>query len=231
MREASGTRGWRPGRGCALPLGCRLVGSAALITLGLAVGLPFLVRAWVLWRSSPYIYARVEDVPPRRVAVVFGAAVYEGDVLSPMLRDRVETAAELYRAGKVQKILMSGDNRFLHYNEPGAMMNYALTLGVPREALAPDYAGRRTYDTCYRARHIFGLDEAILITQRFHLPRAIYTCRALGVDVVGLVGDRERYHPLVTAWYEMREVLATLMAWWDLWVRRPLPVLGDPIRL
>ncbi|MGQ9568814.1 MAG: SanA/YdcF family protein [Anaerolineae bacterium] len=231
MREVSPRRRGGLERGRALPLGCRLAGSAALVALGLALGLPCLVRAWVLWRTGPHIYARVEDVPPRRVAVVFGAAVYGGDVLSPMLRERVETAAELYRAGKVQKILMSGDNRFVHYNEPGAMMHYALALGVPQEALAPDYAGRRTYDTCYRARHIFGLDEAILITQGFHLPRAIYTCRALGVDAVGLVGDRERYHPLVVAWYEVREVLATGMAWWDLWVRHPIPVLGDPIPL
>ena len=230
MREACAAGG-RARRGRAWPLRYCLAGSAALLALGLAVGVPSLVRAWVLWRARPYIYTRVEEVPPRRVAVVFGAAVYGGDILSPMLRERVETAVELYRAGKVQKILMSGDNRFIHYNEPGAMMNYALALGVPQEALAPDYAGRRTYDTCYRARHIFGLDEAILITQGFHLPRAVYTCRALGVDAIGLVGDREQHRPLVVAWYELREVLATVKAWWDLWVRRPLPVLGDPIRL
>ncbi|MBC7224474.1 MAG: YdcF family protein, partial [Anaerolineae bacterium] len=203
----------------------------ALIAAGLATGLPFLVRAWVLWRAGAHVYRQVSEVPPRRVAVVFGAAVYEGDILSPMLRERVETAADLYRAGKVQKILMSGDNRFAHYNEPAAMIKYALSLGLPEKALAPDYAGRRTYDTCYRTRHIFGLEEAILVTQGFHLPRAVYTCRALGVDAVGLVADRERYHPLVVVWYEAREILATLMAWWDVHVRRPVPVLGDPIPL
>lgn len=231
MGEEAAVRARAAGRATARLQGCRAVASLTLIAAGLAAGLPFLVRAWVLWRSGPHICRHVSEVPPRRVAVVFGAAIYEGDILSPMLRERVETAADLYRAGKVQKILMSGDNRFVHYNEPRAMIKYALSLGVPEEALAPDYAGRRTYDTCYRARHIFGLEDAILITQGFHLPRAVYTCRALGVDAVGLVADRERYHPMVVLWYEAREVLATLMAWWDVHVRRPIPVLGEPIPL
>ncbi|NLE77262.1 MAG: DUF218 domain-containing protein, partial [Chloroflexi bacterium] len=124
-----------------------------LVAAGLCIAVPLVVRLWVQWRSAPYIH-HGDDAPPQRVAVVFGAAVYSGDVLSPMLRDRVETAVELYHAGKVEKLLMSGDNRFIHYNEPGAMMKYAQSLGVPEADLAPDYAGRRTYDTCYRARHI-----------------------------------------------------------------------------
>ena len=217
--------------GPAVPRGCRILLSLALVVAGLVNGVPLAVRLWVQWRANPYIYWEADRVPGRRVAVVFGAAVYRGDVLSPMLRDRVETAAALYRAGKVQKVLMSGDNRFAHYNEPAAMIKHAVALGVPQEDLAPDYAGRRTYDTCYRARHIFGLEEAILITQAFHLPRAVYTCRALGVDAVGLVGDRQAYLPSVQVWYELREILATLIAWWEVHVSHPLPVLGDPIEI
>ncbi len=96
------------------------------------------------------------------------------------LQDRVQTAANLYFAGKVEKLLMSGDNRFVDYNEPAVMRKVALSLGVPEEAIVLDYAGRRTYDTCYRAKAIFGVTEAILVTQAFHLPRAIYLCNRLG---------------------------------------------------
>jgi len=113
----------------------------------------------------------MESVPADRVAIVFGAGLQRDGTPSAVLRDRVATAASLYFEGKVQKLLMSGDNRFLDYNEPGSMKAYAISLGVPGEDIVLDYAGRRTYDTCYRAREIFGLDEAILVTQTYHLPR------------------------------------------------------------
>ena len=98
----------------------------------------------------------------------------------------MDTAAQLYFSGKVEKLLMSGDNRFVDYNEPEAMRQYARSLGVPEEAIVLDYAGRRTYDTCYRARDIFGVQSAILVTQNFHLPRALFTCNALGIRATGV---------------------------------------------
>ena len=115
--------------------------------------------------------------PAAPAAIVFGAGLWRDGSPSPVLQDRVATAADLYFSGKVKKILMSGDNRFIYYNEPGAMKKFALSLGVPEEDIVLDYAGRRTYDTCYRARAIFGLKEAILVTQSFHLPRALILCR------------------------------------------------------
>jgi vancomycin permeability regulator SanA len=87
-----------------------------------------------------------------------------------------------------------------------------------------DYAGRRTYDTCYRARAIFGVEQAILVTQRFHLARAIFTCRALGVDSVGFSADINIYRS--TSYYRLREGVASVAAWWDVKVLHPLPVLG-----
>jgi len=112
---------------------------------------------------------------------------------TPALADRVWTAAALYKAGKVRKLLMSGDNRFINYNEPETMRQYALAQGVPDEDIVLDYAGRRTYDTCYRAEHIFGVQDAILVTQWFHLDRALYTCGKLGIDAVGVAADRRDY--------------------------------------
>jgi SanA protein len=147
---------------------------------------------------------------------------------TPVLRDRVATAAELYFSGKVEKILMSGDNRVVEYNEPAAMRAYALSLGVPDEAIVLDYAGRSTYDTCYRAGAIFGLHEVILVTQQYHLPRALYTCQALGLDAIGVSADRRIYRRSSLFYWNLRELPATLNAVLEVYLLQPLPVLGNP---
>ena len=171
---------------------------------------------------------RIERVPERPVAIVFGAGLWWDGSPSPVLRDRVAMAAQLYFTGKVKKLLMSGDNRFLDYNEPGAMREYALKLGVPEEDIVLDFAGRRTYDTCYRAREIFGLEQAILVTQAFHLPRALYTCNQLGLQAVGVPADMRDYRRGAQLYWQGREIPATLMALLEVHVTRPLPVLGKP---
>ena len=170
----------------------------------------------------------VQDAPVRRVAVVFGAGLQRNGLPTQILRDRVAAGAQLYFSGKVEKLLMSGDNRFVDYNEPGAMRQYALELGVPDEDIVLDYAGRRTYDTCYRARAIFGLSDVILVTQKFHLPRALYTCNMLGLRAVGVESDLEPYRRFSLAFWNTRELLANFGAFLDLYVIRPLPVLGNP---
>jgi SanA protein len=171
---------------------------------------------------------RLETVPASKAAIVFGAGLRRDGTPSPVLRDRVATAANLYFSGKVEKLLMSGDNRFLYYNEPGAMRQYALELGVPEDAIVLDYAGRRTYDTCYRAKAIFQLEEAILVTQGFHLPRALYTCNQLGLPAVGVPADRLNYFNRSRLFWNLREIPATLMALWEIHFTKPVPVLGDP---
>jgi SanA protein len=170
----------------------------------------------------------VADVPARRVAIVFGAGLWRDGSPTPILYDRVATAADLYHAGKVEKLLLSGDNRFVDYNEPAAMRELALTLGVPDEDIVLDYAGRRTYDTCYRAKAIFGVTQAILVTQEFHLPRALYLCNQLGVDSVGVNADLRDYRRASVLYWNLRELIATTAAVWDVTVRHPVPVLGDP---
>ncbi len=189
---------------------------------------PFLWRGWVNWHYGRQIYLP-GDVRPERVAIVFGARIYSDGRLSPMLRDRVETAVRLYEAGQVEKLLMSGDNRFDEYDEPGQMMDYALSRGVPAEDIQPDYAGRRTFDTCYRAREIFGLGSAVLVTQEFHLPRALFTCDQLGLDVVGVAADLQRYSRRSLAWSTVREIPALLVSLIDVTRQAPPPVLGEPI--
>lgn len=202
-----------------------LGGLALLLLVG---SFPFFWRTAVKAHYQRQIYTS-ETVPPHRVAVVFGAAVYGNGRLSPILRDRVETAVQLYESGQVQKIIMSGDNQTLEYNEPGAMVAYAVARGVPPEDVQPDYGGRRTYDTCYRARDIFLVEEVVLVTQRFHLPRALFTCQSLGVNSIGVAADFRVYRG--ARWYAVRETGATLMALWDVIRQAPPPVLGEPLPL
>jgi SanA protein len=175
-------------------------------------------------RNSLYT---VDNSPTSKVAIVFGAGLQWDGSPSPVLRDRVETAAKLYFSGKVQKLLLSGDNRFIDYNEPGAMRAYAISLGVPEKDIVLDYAGRRTYDTCYRAKYIFGVDEAILVTQTYHLPRALFTCNGVGLKSVGVSADRRTYSRTSTLIWNIRELPASLVALWQVWISHPLPVMGD----
>jgi SanA protein len=183
----------------------RVTSITALIGAGAAMA----IWGWIQWRYDRLVWTDVAAVSPRPVAVVFGAGIRADGGLSPMLRDRMDTAIDLYRAGAVRRLLVSGDNRFVYYNEPGRMY---------------DYAGRRTYDTCYRASAIFGVTRAILVTQRFHLPRALFTCRSLGVDAMGFSADRRVYRS--NSYYRFRDLFATLRAWWDVKIARPVPVLG-----
>lgn len=182
-----------------------------------------------VWLGTRSRITTADQARAGRVAIVFGAGLRRDGTPTPILRDRVATAADLYFAGKVEKLLMSGDNRVVTYNEPQAMKDYAISLGVPAGDIVLDYAGRRTYDTCYRARAIFGLSEALLVTQRFHLPRALFLCEALGLRASGVAADgRTYYRKSSRLIWNARETVATLAALWDVYVRRPLPVLGDP---
>ncbi len=199
-----------------------------LFILGISgITLLAIARLITAIHSRGRIYENVEDVPSERAAVVFGAGLWRDGSPTPVLRDRVQAASELYFQGKVEKLLMSGDNRFEDYDEPTAMKNYAIELGVPEEVIVLDYAGRRTYDTCYRAKEIFGLDKAILVTQEFHLPRALYLCNALGVESNGIIADQRYYLKRSRFFWNTRETIATLTALWDVHFAHPLPVLGE----
>jgi SanA protein len=193
------------------------LGSAAVLFLARAV------TGLVAWNKT---YGET-DVPARRVAIIFGAGLTRSGEATPVLKDRVETGARLYISGKAEKLLMSGDNRFVEYNEPEAMRQYALSLGVPDKDIVLDYAGRRTYDSCYRAKEIFGVKEAILVTQKFHLPRALFLCNALGLDGVGVEANNLVYLKRSLLFWNLRELPATVTAFADV-LTRPLPVLGDP---
>jgi len=203
----------------------RLLTVLALLTTLLAAT-PVALRWWTNHRYGRLIHT-VETAPRRRVAVVFGAGIWPDGSPTPILADRVATAVDLYQRGAVEKLLMTGDNRRADYNEPAAMRDYALALGVPDVDIVLDYAGRRTYDSCYRARHIFGATDAILVTQAYHLDRALFTGHHLGIDVVGVAADRREYARIRYYWW--RELAATTVAYWQVLVTRPEPVMGEPM--
>lgn len=200
-----------------------------LLALAVAATIPPLLVAYVATSTHNHRYSDLSRVPPERVAVVFGAGVRPDGSLSPMLADRVDAAIALYQRGQVARLLMTGDNSTVDYNEVSAMQRYAVAHGVPAADITLDYAGFSTYESCYRANVIFGLERAVLVTQQFHLPRAVYTCRHLGIEASGLgTTDWGVYGWRTMFRYTLREVLATLNALWQVHVTRPLPTFLGP---
>ncbi len=184
---------------------------------------PFLVRASVRNRYESQIYGSAE-APNRNAALVFGAAVNRGGWLSTVLRDRMDTAISLYKNGVVERIVVSGHQDGNGYDEPGSMKAYAIAAGVSESDIVADTKGDRTYDTCFRALNEFQLESALLVTQEFHLPRALLTCNTLGMEVDGVRADMRNYRG--SSWYEFRETVATLVALADL-IRKDDPDQAD----
>ncbi len=206
----------------------RLIGAGVLALLLIAAAM--VPRLYSAWQARDQIYT-LDSVPDRPVAIAFGAQII-GSKPSAMLADRVRMAAELYQAGKVKALLFSGDNSTADHNEPEVMREYALSLGVPNDAIVLDYAGFRTYDSCYRARDIFMVDSAILVSQRFHLDRALLICNQLGIESVGVAADVLRptgYAKWALLDSEAREFPSTALSMFDLLIGRKPTFLGDPL--
>lgn len=157
------------------------------------------------------------------VAIVLGAKVNDDGGLSPMLQDRVKKAAQIYKQGMVKKLLMTGDHGRADYDEVSAMKNYVLRLGVLEKDILTDYAGFSTYDSLYRAKEVFKVKKALIVTQRFHLKRAIYIARGLGIQVKGVPADARKY--LSENFSITREVPASVKAFWQM-VLKPKPRLN-----
>jgi SanA protein len=176
----------------------------------------FSVNWYVQSLEEPNKKHSVEEIPseePPRVAIVLGAKVWANGEPSDVLYDRVLTAVELYQAGKVRKLLMSGDNPSKDYDEPTAMLQTAIKLGVPESDIVLDFAGRRTYDTCYRAKEIFAVQKAVIVTQDFHQARSLYLCNSMGVESFGIVADKHIY--LGSNYWAVREIFSVFSAWFE----------------
>jgi|SRR5690606_17355337 len=186
--------------------------------------LALLPAAWLRLAAGDRLHT-VADVPRTQVAVVFGAGLWRGEP-SPYLAHRLDAAAELYRAGRIEVVLVTGDNSRADYDEPDAMRAYLTRHGVPDGRIVSDYAGFDTWDSCVRAKKIFGVDRAVLISQDFHIRRAVALCQAAGVTSYGVGVDE----PHDGTWYYggVREVLAAGKAAADAALRPDPRFLGPP---
>jgi vancomycin permeability regulator SanA len=181
----------------------------ALLALGLAAALG-------VWVVSLYVEKRYADrilprsqAPQKPVALVYGAGLAPGGVPSPVLAQRLDAAIALYREGKVDTLLLSGDNSDRFHDETRAMLHYVLERGIPASAVQEDDAGLSTYDSSVRAHTVFGVREAVLVTQRFHLTRALYIANSVGIDAWGVAADEGRPR---TRRYALRETLSRVLA-------------------
>ena len=200
---------------------------------------PFVTDDTVFSAESAEISSANAQIP---VALVLGASVYSDGALSPLLEERAKTALELYRSGLVKKILVSGDNRVSSYNEVTPIRVYLLGNSVSAEDIFADFAGFNTYDSMYRAREIFGAKNVLIVTQRFHLPRAIYAARKIGLNAYGvpagqgLTGQNSvGQNPISSSFKNgIREIFATVKTFFEVTTRakphflgRQIPIEGD----
>ncbi|ADG81879.1 protein of unknown function DUF218 [Thermincola potens JR] len=172
------------------------------------------------------VYTSAEDMPPATVAIVLGAKVYPNGGVSTVLADRLNTGVELYKAGKVKKILLTGDHGQTNYDEVNTMREFMLRKGIPAEDIFMDHAGFSTYDSMYRARDVFRVKDAVVVTQQFHLPRALYIARTMGIEATGLIADKRTYTG--ARYLEFREALARVKALLQLHVFKSKPKYLGP---
>lgn len=183
----------------------RFVASLAILVI--------LVVAIVQVRYAPRIYANSSQLPHAPIAMILGASVKKDGSPSAALKDRMEKGIELYKMGVVDRLLLTGDDGAYHVDEMRVMTTYVREHGVPDTAVLVDGQGYRTYESCTRAKQTYQISRVIVVTQRFHLGRALYLCNQLGVESDGIVADRTSYDKLLIFW--LREIPASLKAWWD----------------
>lgn len=180
-----------------------------------------------VWASRGRIFTDVSKIPPTRVGLVFGTTDRVGGRENLYFRYRIDAATEVWNAGKIETLIVSGDNRSRYYNEPEKMRQALVRRGIPGERIVCDYAGLRTLDSVVRAKEIFGADTVLFISQRFQNERAIYLAKAHGLNAYGFAArDVETRAGLKT---RLREVGARVKMWLDVHFLKTQPrYLGEP---
>lgn len=191
----------------------RLVGGVIVAALIVCVGIPLAINAYVCGSTAGHIESAQEadsqaSAAPVDAVVVLGAGINWDGSPSAILQDRLDVAIGLYEDGVAPKLIMSGDNSDSSYNEVMAMANYAIDQGVPARDIFCDHAGVSTYDSMYRLANVFGVDSCVVVTQEYHLYRALYDAQAFGIDAAGVASDRGDYADKDA--YEQREFLARI---------------------
>lgn len=184
-----------------------------LLALGVLVFLAIQLRVWLV--SRPYRLITEEQAPKSQVIVILGAKVEESGAVSPALRDRLALGLALYQQGKAPTILVTGDGQNQSRNEVEAMEQYLLEQNVPQEAIVKDPRGLNTYASLYRAKHKYGFDSALIVTQNYHLGRSLYLGRCLGLDCYGLGSTDAVFQPVNIPYNYAREALARIKAFFN----------------
>jgi SanA protein len=190
----------------------------------------FGVNVWMKVQAFPKTFTDPALVPVQQAGLVLGTRVY-GNEVSDLLQERLDTALEVYRLKRVQKLLVSGDHGSKYYDEVDTMRKYLEKNGVPPEDIFMDHAGFSTYDSLFRARNVFRAESLVIVTQDFHLPRSLYIAHALGVDAVGLRAGTGELPKDVALRNAIREPAARMKAWWDVFSGTAPMVLGPQIPL
>lgn len=199
----------------------RLIGTVIVLAVVVVVG----CFVWVRTVARDRVVSAGE-APYRDVALVLGAGLTSDGTPSPYLSGRLDEAIALYRAGSVSVVLVSGDNRTTSYSEPSAMADYLIDRGIPEDDVIADYAGLDTYDSCYRARDIFGVSSVTVIGQSYHIARAVTTCRMLGLDAIG-VGNEQPHGTSTWRRGVVRELGSNVKLAVDLLRRREATIMGE----
>jgi len=186
-----------------------------------------IINVWVVLNTQKLIYHNINDVPSAQVALVLGAGVFKNGKISDMYIDRLEIAVDLYKQDKIEKILVSGDHGAKNYDEVNTAKDYLLDKGISASDLFLDHAGFDTYDSVIRAKEIFAVTSTIIITQDFHLPRAVYISDQLGLETSGIVADRHMYVNVYLNY--IREFPARVKSWLDVKLHTKPKFLGDKI--
>lgn len=204
--------------------GLKWFGILILVSVLGVLGISYYVKLY----SDPYIVREAEAMPEADAVLVLGAYVHGDGSPSMVLADRLEYGYRLYELKKVKKILVSGDHGGVHYDEVNNMKNYLIAKGVPKEDIFMDHAGFDTYDSMYRAKHIFGIERLIISTQEFHIHRSIYIARSLGIDAYGFPSPNKEIYKMT--YMNAREMLAHVKAVLETDVLHRKPrFLGEPI--
>ena len=204
---------------------------AAILVLGLSAYVTQSVKDDIAGVDSGSSISMAEaeeckSIDPQCI-LVLGCAVWADNEPSPMLRDRLDAAIALYKAGVAPKILLSGDNSIAEYSEPDCMLKYTLAQGVPPEDIFLDYAGFSTYESVYRSHAVFMADRLIVVTQKYHLFRALKACEALSIIAKGVASNQQKY---AGRYYrEAREVLARNKDFFKGIIKAKPTYLGDEI--
>jgi SanA protein len=206
------------------------LGRIAMVLLPLVIGVVAYANITAVWASRGRLFDDVKDMPKTRVGLVFGTTDRVNGLENMYFRYRIDAAEKMWKAGKLDTLIVSGDNSTKYYNEPGKMKQALIERGLPADRIVCDYAGLRTFDSVVRAKEIFGLDSIVFISQRFQNERAIYLATANGIHAIGFNARDVETHAGIRT--RLREVGARVLMWLDVNCLGTRPhFLGEKIAL